>query len=203
MKYENSEKTKGRPRAFDPDTALDKALEVFWNKGYEGATLPDLTAAMGINRPSLYATFGNKEELFRKALERYTEGTNSTMQEALAQPTAKEVAATLLHAVAGSACAASQPRGCLLVLGALVGNQETEPIRQELESRRRANEILLRERFERARREGDLPGHADPANLARFVTTVQHGLTVQAVSGATATEQQGVVAIALHSWPTP
>ncbi len=81
----------GRPRAFDLEQALDSALKVFWRKGYEGASLPDLTKAMGINRPSLYAAFGNKEELFRKALDRYSEGPACHVREALSEPTARKV----------------------------------------------------------------------------------------------------------------
>src|SRR5450432_383634 len=88
---------KGRPRGFDPETALDQALHVFWRQGYEGTSLTDLTEAMGINRPSLYAAFGNKEALFRKVLERYATGPTSYMTKALAQPTAHKVVEHLLR----------------------------------------------------------------------------------------------------------
>src|ERR1700747_3031170 len=89
--------TVGRPRAFDVQHALDQALKVFWRKGYEGASLPDLTRAMGINRPSLYAAFGNKEGLSRKALERYSDGPAAYVREALEEPTARAVVETLLR----------------------------------------------------------------------------------------------------------
>src|SRR5947207_11547368 len=91
---------RGRPRAFDTDAALDAALAVFWRKGYEGASLTDLTAAMGINRPSLYAAFGSKEDLFRKALDRYAEGPAAYVREALEEPTARAVAERLLRGAA-------------------------------------------------------------------------------------------------------
>ena len=90
----------GRPRSFDFDDALDAAMQVFWRKGYEGASLSDLTQAMGINRPSLYAAFGNKNTLFRKALDRYAEGPAAYVAEALKQPTARAVTQKLLHGAA-------------------------------------------------------------------------------------------------------
>src|SRR5438046_5943942 len=111
--------TVGRPRAFDADEALDQALTVFWRKGYEGASLPDLTRAMGINRPSLYAAFGNKEALFRKVLDRYAEGSAACVREALAEPTARSVVEQLLTSAAELFTDPRNPRGCLAVQGAL------------------------------------------------------------------------------------
>src|SRR5947207_13461768 len=107
----------GRPRAFDADKALDKALKVFWRKGYEGASLPDLTAAMGINRPSLYAAFGNKEELFRKVIARYVDGPASFVRKALEAPTARVAAERLLSGAIALVTDPRNPRGCLLVQG--------------------------------------------------------------------------------------
>src|SRR5438094_9922303 len=107
--------TVGRPRAFDVDEALDQALKVFWRKGYEGTSLPDLTKAMGINRPSLYAAFGNKEELFRKALDRYAEGPAAYAAEALNEPTARAVAELLLEGSVNLLTDPRNPRGCLVV----------------------------------------------------------------------------------------
>ncbi len=100
MKAKKSSKRMGRPRSFETDKALDRALQVFWRKGYEGASLSDLTKAMGINRPSLYAAFGDKEALFRKALDRYTDGPAAYVREALHQPTARAVAERLLRGAA-------------------------------------------------------------------------------------------------------
>ncbi len=189
----------GRPRSFDADTALEAALRVFWKKGYEGASLPDLTAAMGINRPSLYAAFGNKEELFRKALERYAARACGYVTEALARPTAHEVAVAFLRGVA-AAQTNGGPKGCLMVQGALTCSDAAEPIRQELAERRKATEGRLRERFERAAAEGDLPVGQDPAVLARYLTTVSQGMAVQASGGATCDQLMTVADVALAAW---
>src|SRR5438094_4700649 len=120
----------GRTRQFDVDEALDRALEVFWARGYEGATLPELTRAMGINRPSLYAAFGNKEQLFRKALDRYAEGPARYVREALEESTARAVAQQLLRGTIDLATDRRHPRGCLMVQGALACGETAECIRR-------------------------------------------------------------------------
>src|SRR5215471_10892820 len=122
----------GRPRAFDVDEALDRALEVFWRQGYEGTALSDLTAAMGINRPSLYAAFGNKEALFRTVVARYIEGPAACVVKALEQPTARAVAEQLLGAAVDLVTDSQHPRGCLLVHGALVCGEAAESVRRAL-----------------------------------------------------------------------
>lgn len=192
----------GRPRAFDVEKALDAALKVFWRKGYEGATLPELTEAMGINRPSLYAAFGNKEALFHKAIDRYVEGPASHVQKAMEQPTARGAVEHLFHKSIDLITGARTPHGCFLVQGALVCGDEAAPVRRETARRRAGGEALLRERFERAVAEGDLPAGTDPADLARYVTTVSHGMAVQAVGGATRDELRKVAEMALRAWPT-
>ena len=192
---------RGRPRAFCVDEALDRALDVFWRKGYEGATLPDLTEAMGINRPSLYAAFGNKEQLFRKAMDRYAEGPAAFVQQALAQPTARKVAETLLRCKIDMLCDPKTPRGCFVVQAALACGDEGECIRDELGALRKSLELAIRRRFQRARKEGDLPASADPAALAAFVSAVGNGLAVQAAGGATRKELQRVAELALAAWP--
>src|SRR5439155_12264942 len=109
----------GRPRAFDPDAALDRAMHVFWAKGYEGASLSALTRAMRINRPSLYAAFGNKEQLFRKVLDRYMDGPVGYFRKALAAPKARDVVEEILLGTARMADDSRIPAGCLMVQGAL------------------------------------------------------------------------------------
>src|SRR6202049_4003329 len=146
----------GRPRSFDPDKALDSAVDVFWSKGYEGASLADLTKAMGINRPSLYAAFGDKEKLFRKVLDRYAEGPASYSSAALQEPTSRAVVERLLYGTADVLTSPGSPRGCLLVQGALACGNRAASVRRELISRRMAGEAALRQRLNRAKIEGDL-----------------------------------------------
>ena len=191
----------GRTRQFDLDEALDGALEVFWARGYEGATLPELTKAMGINRPSLYAAFGNKEQLFRRALDRYQAGPQSFVGEALKERTARAVVEAILSGFVRMQSDRSGSRGCMIVSGALACGEAAEPVRRELAHLRLATVAALRERFERAVNEGDLTAGTDCATLARYIATVLNGLAVQAATGATEEELQQVAALAMRAWP--
>ena len=192
----------GRPRAFDKDRALDQALNVFWQKGYEGASIAHLTKAMGINPPRLYAAFGNKEKLFRQVLDRYQASGRESMERAFAAPTAREAMRLLLQGTADRLSGKTNPEGCLLVSGALSGDEECEAMKCELAARRAANEALIRERLKHAKKAGDLPDDADPAALARFVTTVMQGMAVQAAGGATPKQLRDIASLALNAWPS-
>jgi AcrR family transcriptional regulator len=192
----------GRPRAFDIDEALERAMKVFWQKGYEGASLPDLTKAMGINRPSLYAAFGNKEALFRKAIDRYVAGPACHVNEALKEPTARAVVERLLRGGIDLITDSRNPSGCFMVQSALACGDTADSIRRELVKRRAAGEVALRERFGRAVSEGDLPPDSDPADLARYVAALMHGMAVQAAGGATRDELLRVAEMAIRAWPT-
>jgi AcrR family transcriptional regulator len=191
----------GRARAFDTDEALDRAMTVFWTKGYEGASLADLTEAMEISRPSLYAAYGNKEELFRKALERYGEGPSSYERDALAQPTARAVAEGLLRGAADVQTDPATPAGCLAVLGSTYCAEESSPIGKTLIAFRLAGHAAIRERFERARADGDLPANADPKALTHYIGTVVCGMAVLAASGVTRKELERVIELTMRAWP--
>jgi AcrR family transcriptional regulator len=193
----------GRPREFDTQQALDRATELFWRKGYEGTSLSDLTEELGITRPSLYAAFGNKEALFRLAIDRYEAKAGAYRTRALTAKSAYAMARQLLEGAADLHGDKKNPVGCLGVHGALACSQEADAIRQELSSRRRAGEKAIRQRLEHAKAEGDLPADSNPADLARYLSVIIYGMTVQAVGGASRAELRSVAEVALRQWPTP
>ncbi|WP_025035660.1 TetR/AcrR family transcriptional regulator [Bradyrhizobium sp. DOA9] len=189
----------GRPREFDAETALDQAMEVFWRHGYEGATIAQLTEAMGINPPSLYACFGNKEGLLKAALDRYTKLRNIWMDEVVAAPTARAVAERMLMGIADKQTDPANPPGCLLVQGGIACGTGSENVPFELAARRAQNEDQLRDRFVRAKAEGDLKESADPAALARYVSAVSVGMGVMASSGANREALRQVADVAVQA----
>jgi AcrR family transcriptional regulator len=190
----------GRPREFDTEKAIARAMRLFWRQGYEGTSLTDLTEELGITRPSLYAAFGSKEALFLKALDRY-EASAGYRQAALAAPTARAYAQALLDGAADLHGDKKNPPGCLGVQGALVCAPESDTVRKELIRRRKVGESVIRDRLKRAKAEGDLPPDADPSDLARYLSIVIYGMTVQAAGGATRKELQSAAELALQNWP--
>ncbi|WP_345471703.1 TetR/AcrR family transcriptional regulator [Actinoallomurus oryzae] len=189
----------GRPREFDVDEALERAMRVFWERGYEGVSLTDLTKAMGITKPSLYAAFGDKKELFRKALERYTEGPADYGTRALEEPTARGVAEAILRGAVRTTTRPGGPAGCLGVQ-ALASSEAGRPAHDMLVEWRNSWALRLEERFQRAVDEGDLPRDADPRRLARYVMTVTFGIAVQAAGGLGRDELQDIADMALECW---
>jgi AcrR family transcriptional regulator len=198
MKREELRSALGRPRAFDAEKALDRAMQVFWRKGYLGTSLSDLTDAMGINRPSLYAAFGNKKSLFRQVLDRYLKGPSVYLSEALREPTARAAVERVLYGVVDLLTDPRTPTTCMWVHGALSCGDD--PLRKEFATQRAAGFEELRARFRRAVTEGDLPISVNVDTLANFVQTVNFGLTVQASTGATRRDMLSVVAAALQAW---
>jgi AcrR family transcriptional regulator len=194
-------KPRGRPLAFDQDKALDQALHLFWAHGYEGTSMAELTEALGINKPSIYAAFGNKETLFRKALAKYLNGPVAYVTAALQEATAKNVATTLLNNAVEVMTNPGSPSGCMVIQGALTCGQGAGLIQKELAGYRKNYEAALAKRFEKAKAEGDLPSGAEPLALAKYLATLHQGLSVQATSGASREELQTVINIALKNWP--
>jgi AcrR family transcriptional regulator len=192
----------GRPRTFEIDEAVDRAMTVFWRRGYDGASLTDLTEAMGIERTSLYAAFGSKEGLFEIVLERYLAGPSGYMERALAEPTARGVAEALLGGAADLHADPATPPGCLTVSGALIGGSESEGPEVLLREARTSAEVRVRERLVRAVEDGDLPPGADASALAAYLRVVTYGMAVRAMSGVRRSELQAVIDQAMGSWPS-
>ena len=192
----------GRPRSFDPDKALDRAMHVFWRKGYEGTSLADLTRAMRINAPSLYAAFGNKDALFGRVIDRYVAGPASFIPKALDAPTARLMVEQLLKGVVAMQAAKGNPGGCLLVRGALAAGTKASRTRKDILARLAGAEGAIRKRLVRAKAEGDLPKHANPADLARYVMAVLDGIAVAGATGAPPKHLKRIVDVALRAWPS-
>jgi AcrR family transcriptional regulator len=193
---------RGRPREFCVEEALATALRLFWSKGYEGTSLNDLTEAIGITRPSLYAAFGNKESLFRKALDLYEHEKLEYVGRALAQPTARSVAEALLRGAVDNACSVEEPHGCLGVITSVACGAESQSIREEVLERGKVAKRELVARFERAKAEHDLPPHVDVEALTNLLYAVVQGICVQAGSGATREELDKLVDTGLMMWPS-
>jgi AcrR family transcriptional regulator len=203
MKFAICAATKGRPREFDVDEALAAALGVFWSKGYEGASLTELTEAMGITRPSLYAAFGNKEALFRKALDLYEREKLAYIGEAMKAPTARGVAERLLRGSLQNQMSECGPRGCLGVISSMACGAEAESIRAEVIARGASARRAIIERFERAKAEGDLPAHVDVDGLTAYLMAILQGMAVQAGSGASREQLEGLIDTSMTVWPSP
>nr|WP_314544512.1 TetR/AcrR family transcriptional regulator [uncultured Massilia sp.] len=191
----------GRHREFNVDDALDAVLNVFWSKGYEGASYTDLTRAAGVERPGLYAAFGNKEAMFRLALDRYYQRYVKCFPEALEQPTSRLVVEHIFRGAAELHTRYPDRRGCLGVLGAVVGSDDVIPIQQTLIEARAVGESALVNRLEQARQDGDLPENANCHALAAFVMTILSGMAVQARIGADRATLDAVAEQALSTWP--
>jgi AcrR family transcriptional regulator len=192
---------RGRPREFNVDEALAKALHLFWSKGYEGTSLTDLTEAMGITRPSLYAAFGNKEQLFRQALDLYEREKMAYVGEALEQPTARGVAQWLLEGALCTCTGEKEPRGCLRVISSTACGNEAECIREEVNKRGKVVQEAFVARMQRAIDEGDFDRPTSAEAITKYLIAVLQGIAVQAGAGSTHAELKAVVEQTLAMWP--
>jgi AcrR family transcriptional regulator len=196
--------SRGRPRTFDPDTALRQALDVFWERGYEGTSLNDLAQAMGIASASIYACFGSKEQLFRKVMALYGTTSGEPPRRALRdEPTARAAIHAMLRATADEITRSDTPHYCMLILAAPTGAVENHAVREFLADRRRDMLSAIRDRLARGVSDGDLT--APPAGLdaiARYYTTVVQGLSIQARDGATRADLEAIITCAMAAWDT-
>lgn len=192
---------RGRPREFDADQALTAALRVFWSKGYEGASMTDLTEAMGITRPSLYAAFGNKESLFRKALDLYERDKMCYVGKALEAATARGVAERMLNGSVTMQTDRDDPHGCLGVISSVACGAEADCIRQEVLERGKIARQSMVDRMERAIAEGDFTGPVEAEAITDYLYAIMQGMAVQAGAGATRQELLRLVDTSLAMWP--
>ncbi|MDB5766674.1 MAG: Bacterial regulatory s, tetR family protein [Collimonas fungivorans] len=195
---------RGRPRSFDRETALRQAMEIFWERGYEGTSLADLMVAMKINAPSLYAAFGGKEALFREAVDYYRSTDGSATGKALrAGLTARAAIEGMLMAAAIVLALPGKPTGCLVVLGATNTTPSNRPVDLFLHNLRVDSAQDIRKRLLQGVADGELPMETDVGQLAAYFTTVLHGMSLQARDGATQEALQGVARTAMLIWPAP
>ncbi|ESJ25069.1 TetR family transcriptional regulator [Cupriavidus sp. HPC(L)] len=190
---------RGRPRAFDRDTALQAAMRVFWERGYEQASLSELTAAMGINRPSLYAAFGDKAQLFQEAMALYQRTMNFTTP-ALARPAARAAIEAMLRDNVDAYCDPTTPRGCLVVSIAAACPDDDSEMKTMLSSKLRTVGESVRQRLKQGVEAGELPADTDIGALAAYFETVLQGLSIQARTGASRQRLHRVVDCAMRVW---
>jgi AcrR family transcriptional regulator len=200
MEKVNSDKPRGRPRSFDRDKALERAMQVFWKQGYEATSIQDLTRAMGINPPSLYAAFGDKERLFMEAVERYERECGPAVACILDEaPTARGAIERLLTESASQMARSGEPRGCMLINAAT--NCSAASVQDALAGRRDDQKAALKARLDRGLREGELPRGTDTGGLADFYTTVLQGMSIRARDGATRKSLLAAAETAMRAWP--
>ena len=181
---QTTQRRTGRPLSFDPDAALEQAMLLFWRHGYEATSLSDLTKAMGVTPPSIYAVYGDKKGLFLKAVQRYLTQPISPAEVIAQAPTAREAARVMIEGAAQAFTNDKTPPGCLLASSAIACSNDAADVREELASLRRGIETCLREKIEQDARTGTMPADTDAEMLAAFVTTIIQGMSTLARDGA-------------------
>jgi AcrR family transcriptional regulator len=194
-------KRRGRPPAFEHEEALEKAMQTFWTFGYEGTSMAALIEAMDMNKPSIYAAFGNKEALFNQVLDKYVSGPSAFVKEAMSEPSSYEVAKKFLTKAVELLTQNQNPRGCMIVQGALSCGPEAEMIQKKLITYRANLEEGFKRRFDLAKDNRDLPQDTNTTALAKYVATIHQGISVQASSGASKDALMDIVDIAMQNWP--
>ncbi len=195
-------KPRGRPLSFDRDAALETAMHVFWERGYEAASISDLTSAMGITPPSLYTAFGDKEQLFLEAIERYALGYGSAGARALVEmPTARGAIERWLTEAANELTQPCHPKGCMVVMAATNCSAAAERVQDALLLRRTEAIASVGRRIQGGIDGGELPPDTDAKDLANFYATIYQGMSMQAKDGATHESLMATVRTAMRSWP--
>ncbi len=192
---------RGRPLSFDRDAALGQAMLLFWRHGYEGTSLNDLTATMGVTPPSLYTAFGDKKRLFLEAVHRYLSGPITSETIIDEAPTARDAASGLLRAAAVGFTGGATPAGCLLASSAISGSAAAADVQEELAALRRGIEARLRRKIVDAIEAGELGAGAAPETLAGHVMAVIQGMSTLARDGASREKLLGIAEFAMQAWP--
>lgn len=195
---ESSSKKTGRPIGFDKDAALEAAMLLFWERGFEGASMADLTGAMGLSASSIYAAYGDKQALFSLAVRRYMETRAGYAAEALAEPTLERVVRALFHNTVAFLTSAGHPATCMTLAGAMGCSMEAAPARDMMTEIRRQNEAAMKERFLAARRSGELPKETNVDDYTRYLSSILAGLSIQSANGARKAELKRTAQLALR-----
>lgn len=197
MKNETCTQPVGRPRSFDTDEALQCALQVFWEKGYAATSLNDLTEAMGINKPSLYAAYGNKEQLFIQTMELYDNRPNSYFYSALEEDTLLGMVEHMLMGAADQMSDKTQPHGCMLIQSAFASKEPTDLIKEAVETKRLRMGELVKGRLAKAKEEGEIPETFNCLGLEDYMFTIIMGMSLHASNGATREQLEAVAQLSL------
>lgn len=197
MKNQTCTQPVGRPRSFDTDTALKCALQVFWEKGYAATSLNDLTEAMGINKPSLYAAYGNKEQLFIKTMELYDTRPDSYFYSALEKSTLLGMVEHMLMGAAEQMSDKTQPHGCMLIQSTFASKEPTDLIKEAVTEKRQRMRNLVLERLEQAKKAGEIAANANCSTLVDYMFTIVMGMSLHASNGATRQQLEGVAQLSL------
>lgn len=202
MNTENTKRQRGRPRTFDKEKAFNIVLDLFRKKGFDNTSVDDIASALDLKKPSLYAAFGNKEQLFVDVLHAYVSGPTAYFYDVLNEPTTKELVRKLLLQSIEVLFYFERPSGCLVVMSTASQELEKIGIQQKLIASLQEHQNKLAERFESARKAGELKQDIDPNRLALYVATIHKGLSLQAINGSTKTELTDLVKQVIDFWPT-
>ena len=188
----------GRPISFDKDAALEAAMLLFWERGYEGTSMADLTQAMGLNPSSIYAAFGDKHALFSLAVERYMKTRAQYATKALEAPTLKRVIRALFDNTIAFLTTPGHPPTCMTLAGAVGCSLDASPARDLMTAIRKQNQVALKVRLLKARKSGELSKEINVEDYARYLSTIVAGLSIQAANGSTKTELNRTAQMALR-----
>jgi AcrR family transcriptional regulator len=193
-----TEKKMGRPIGFDKEAALDAAMRAFWERGYEGTSIAQLTEAMGLNPPSIYAAFGDKKSLFQLAAKRYADGPAQYQAKALREPSLEGVIKALFRNTVEFLCDPGHPTGCMTLTGAMASGVDADSAKDFMAEIRRQNVAALRSRLQQARKSGELMAGVNIDDYARYLSTLLGGLAIQAANGISKAEMKRIADMAVR-----